>query len=212
MGAVGTGTREQILRVAARLIQERGYHRTAVEDILREAGTGKGNFYHYFESKEALGYAILDRIVEDVTARILTPSFDDGAGTPLEQVARFLDAFVQAQRGRPGLWGCPFGNLAAELADAHEGFRRRLIEIFEGWRVRLAEALGRARATGSLRPDADPDRLARFLVAGLEGAVLLTKLEKDVRVMEECVVELKRHVAGYRPDGPTGQAIPGEPA
>jgi len=47
-----------------------------------------------------------------------------------------------------------------------------------------------------LRP-AIPPRPARFLVASLEGAILLTKVIKDIGVMEQCVAELKRYLAAY---------------
>jgi TetR/AcrR family transcriptional repressor of nem operon len=54
----------QILEVATRLMAVRGYHRTSLDDVLRESGAGKGSFYHHFRSKEDLGYAILDRLLE----------------------------------------------------------------------------------------------------------------------------------------------------
>ncbi|MBI3636228.1 MAG: helix-turn-helix transcriptional regulator, partial [Candidatus Rokubacteria bacterium] len=44
-------TREAILGAARRLMHLRGYHGTSVDDVLRESGVGKGNFYHYFKSK-----------------------------------------------------------------------------------------------------------------------------------------------------------------
>jgi TetR/AcrR family transcriptional repressor of nem operon len=105
--------------------------------------------------------------------------------------------------------GCPAGNLATELADAHEGFRQRLADGFERWRQCLAAALGRARAQGTLAPDVDAEVVARFLVAGIEGAILLTKVQKDIGVMEHCVGELRRHLAPYhRSEGvvPAGAA------
>lgn len=190
--------REQILTVATRLMAVRGYHRTALDEVLRESGAGKGNFYHYFHSKEALGYAILDRLVQRFSDRVLVPIFGDHRRPPLEQVEAFFETLLAAQRARNGMGGCPIGNLATELADAHEGFRRRLAQVFEGWRQHLAGALGRARAEGTLRPDVDPDRLARFLVASLEGAILLTKVERDIGVFEHCLTELRRHLALYR--------------
>src|SRR5262249_59973346 len=94
--------------------------------------------------------------------------------------------------------GCPMGNLATELADAHEGFRRRLADGFDRWRQCLAATLSRAQALGTFAADVDPERLARFLVAGIEGAILLTKLQKDIQVMEHCVPVLRRHLALYR--------------
>ena len=54
-----TNTKEEILEAACRLMSLRGFHRTSLEDILRESRVGKGNFYYYFRSKEELGYAVL---------------------------------------------------------------------------------------------------------------------------------------------------------
>src|SRR5262245_51154576 len=190
--------KEQILEVATRLMAVRGYHRTSLDGVLRESGAGKGNFYHYFRSKEDLGYAILDRLLERFQARTLAPIFEDGGRDPLGQVEAFLDEILATQRERNCIGGCPMGNLATELADAHEGFRRRLADGFDHWRQCLATTLLRAQAMGAFAPDVDPERLARFLVASIEGAILLTKLQKDIRVMEHCVAELRRHLALYR--------------
>ena len=185
------------MEVATRLMAVRGYHRTPLDEVLRESGAGKGNFYHYFRSKEDLGYAILDRLLERFEVRTLAPIFGDPARDPLGQVEAFLDEILATQRARNCIGGCPIGNLATELADAHEGFRQRLAGGFERWRQCLAATLTRAQAQGSLAPDVDPETLARFLVAGIEGAILLTKVQKDIRVMEHCVAELRRHLALY---------------
>jgi TetR/AcrR family transcriptional repressor of nem operon len=179
-----------------------GYHRTALDEVLRESGAGKGNFYHYFRSKEVLGYAILDRLIQAFSDRTLEPVFGDPTRPPLEQIDAFFDAILATHRARHGIGGCPMGNLATELADSHEGFRQRLVQAFDLWRERVSGALARARADGVLLPSADPDGLARFLVAGLEGAILMTKIQKDIRVLETCVEELRRHLALYRQPGP----------
>jgi TetR/AcrR family transcriptional repressor of nem operon len=188
----------QILEVATRLMAVRGFHRTSLDEVLRESGAGKGNFYHYFRSKEDLGYEILDRLLERFEARTLAPIFGDEARDPWSQIEAFLDEILATQRARNCMGGCPMGNLATELADAHEGFRQRLADGFERWRQCLAAALGRARAQGTLAPDVDGEAVARFLVAGIEGAILLTKVQKDIGVMEHCVGELRRHLALYR--------------
>jgi TetR/AcrR family transcriptional repressor of nem operon len=193
--------KEQILEVATRLVAVRGYHRTSLDDVLQESGAGKGNFYHYFRSKEDLGYAILDRLLERFETRTLRPIFEDSERRPLDQVDAFLDQILATQRAGKCVGGCPIGNLATELADTHEGFRQRLADGFERWRHYLAAALTRARATGALASEVEPDAVARFLVAGIEGAILLTKVQKDIRVMEHCVTELRRHLAFYRCDG-----------
>jgi TetR/AcrR family transcriptional repressor of nem operon len=191
----GRNTRDSIVSAATRLIHVHGYHATSLDDVLRESGVGKGNFYYYFKSKEDLGYAILDKIVDGFLDRTLEPCFADTSAAPLGQIRCFLDRVVQAQRERNCVGGCVMGNLASELSDVHEGFRTRLATLFTAWQARLAGALESARRRGELSPDAEPEMLARFLVASLEGAILLAKLSKDVRVMEQCVAELKRYLA-----------------
>jgi TetR/AcrR family transcriptional repressor of nem operon len=89
------------------------------------------------------------------------------------------------------------GNLASELSDVHEGFRRRLAGIFVRWRDKLTDAIGRGQAMGRIRPDGDAAGLAQFIVAALEGAILLTKVTKDIAVMEQCVTHLGRHLTLY---------------
>ena len=192
-----TTTRENILEAASRLIHIRGFHNTSIDDILRESGVGKGNFYYYFKSKDELGYATLDRSLERIREDVLEETFRPERN-PWEQLHAFLEALVKraAQTGCKG--GCPLGNLALEMSDVHEEFRHRLTQAFEQVQARLEEALERARIEGSLKPDADIPRLARFILAGFEGAILLGKLYKDPEIMAEVIGELQGHLAHYR--------------
>ncbi len=193
----GRTTREAILAAATRLIHIHGYNQTSLDDVLRESGAGKGNFYHHFKSKEDLGYAILDQIVAAFLERTLEPCFSDPDGRPFSQIRCFLDRVVETQRARNCVGGCPLGNLAAELSDVHEGFRTRLAGVFGAWRERLTAALDEARRRGEVVDECRPEPVAYFLVASLEGAILLTKLTKDIAVMGHCVTELKRYLSLY---------------
>src|SRR5687767_15714467 len=126
----GRSTREAIISAATRLIHVHGYNSTSLDDVLRESGVGKGNFYYHFKSKEELGYAMLDGIVIAFLERALEPCFSDPATPPLAQIRCFLDRALQAQRDRNCVGGCVMGNLACELSDVHEGFRARLAMVF----------------------------------------------------------------------------------
>lgn len=193
----GAATRDQILDVATRIIHVQGYHCTSLDDVLRESGVGKGNFYYHFKSKEDLGYAIIDRVIEGFIERTLQPTFADSSADPIPQIHAFLDRVLDNLRQRNCVGGCPMGNLASEVSDVHEGFRQRLASIFIEWRSRLTEALSRGQARGRVRPECQPAAVAEFLVAALEGAILLAKVTKDISVMETCVEELRRHLTLY---------------
>ena len=198
----GRHTRDAILEAATRLMHLRGYQATALDDVLRESGVGKGNFYYQFKSKEDLGYAILDQIIAAFLGRTLEPCFSDPAPPRLVQVRCFLNRVLEAQRERNCVGGCPLGNLASELSDVHEGFRTRLSSVFSAWRERLTRALTEAQALGHVRLDCRPEAVAYFLVAALEGAILMTKLTKDITVLERCVEESGRYLTLYEPVTP----------
>jgi TetR/AcrR family transcriptional regulator, transcriptional repressor for nem operon len=193
----GRNAREAILVAATRLMGIHGYRNTSLDDVLRESGVGKGNFYYHFRSKEELGYAILDQLIEAFLDRTLRPCFSDADVPPLGQIRCFLDRVRELQREHNCVGGCPLGNLAAELSDLHEGFRGLLNGVFSAWRQRLTEALRDAQGRGDVHADCRPEAVAHFLVASLEGAMLMTKLTKDIGVMEQCVHEMKRYLALY---------------
>lgn len=193
----GRTTREAILAAATRLMGVHGYRNTSLDDVLRESGVGKGNFYYYFRSKEELGYAILDQFIDGFLDRTLRPCFSEPGGRGIQQIKCFLERVLSTQRERNCVGGCPLGNLAAELSDLHEGFRSRLDGVFSTWRERLTRALREAQASGDVRADCHPESVAHFLVAALEGAMLMAKLSRDIAVMEQCVGEAKRYLGMY---------------
>lgn len=193
----GKSTREAVLEAATRLMHVRGYQNTSLDDVLRESGVGKGNFYYHFRSKEDLGYAILDQIIVVFLERTLEPCFSAPETPRLTQIHCFLDRVLEAQRQRKCVGGCAMGNLASELSDVHEGFRARLASVFMAWRERLTAALQEAQERGEMVAACDPESVGHFLVAGLEGAILLSKVSKDITVMEQCVIELKRYLTLY---------------
>jgi TetR/AcrR family transcriptional repressor of nem operon len=196
--------RAQILDAAATLISERGFTSTSVDDVIKQARlSGKSHFYHYFKSKEELGYEVLNRQFERFAERGLAilrePMID-----PLERLGLFIDAVVALQVEHGARRGSPFGNLAAEMADAHEGFRVRIEAVFERWASQIRSLLWEARP--QLNDDVDAVRLSRFIIAALEGAVLMTRVKRDIAVLEGIAADLKRFVAMHTRDAAGIQA------
>jgi TetR/AcrR family transcriptional repressor of nem operon len=193
----GKSTREVVIEAATRLIHLKGYQNTTLDDVLGASGVGKGNFYHYFKSKEDLGFAILDRVIESFMSRGIEPCFEDPEAPRLGQIRCLLSRVRDVLHARNCVGGCLFGNLAAELSDVHEGFRSRLAGLFSRWHARLTQALTEAQARGEVTEQCRPEPVAHFVVASLEGAMLLTKLTKDIAVMDRCVEEMNRYLSVY---------------
>ena len=134
---------------------------------------------------------------EEATARLRSCGM---SVADAESVVEHLAAADAAGRTGHGLARIPWLEelLATSRHPAGRPERVERADGFERWRQCLAAALGRARGHGTLAPDVDAEVVARFLVAGIEGAILLTKVQKDIGVMEHCVGELRRHLALYR--------------
>lgn len=191
--------RLQILDAASQLIAQNGYAQTSVDDVIRQSGlSGKSHFYHYFKSKEELGYEVLNRQFERFAERGLAilrePMID-----PLDRLALFIDSLVASQAERGWRGGSTFGSLASELADAHEGFRSRIETVFERWASQIQSLLWEARPR--MVDEVDTARMARFIIATLEGAVLMSRVKRDGAVMLGIAEDLKKYVMMHVRDG-----------
>ncbi len=81
--------REELLDISARLFADRGYERTTVEDVIRQAGLSKGAFYYYYPSKEALLEALATRMAAAALAG-LQPVLEAPGLTAVERLNGFL--------------------------------------------------------------------------------------------------------------------------
>jgi TetR/AcrR family transcriptional regulator, cholesterol catabolism regulator len=66
-------SRQEILRTAARLFQQRGYDATSMNDVAAALKLSKGGLYHHFQSKDEILFEIMDHAMEITQERVLAP-------------------------------------------------------------------------------------------------------------------------------------------
>lgn len=174
--------RERLVRTGARLFLARSYQAVGVDELCAAADVRKGSFYYFFRSKSDLAMAVIDRHAAALWARLDEAVREDPVDGTTAVVARLhavADAVGEIQAGfeeRFGaVVGCPFGNLAAELATTDETIHEHLAAVFAEWEDRLAALCREAADRGALRPGADPDLFARILISQFQGMILLAK-------------------------------------
>jgi TetR/AcrR family transcriptional regulator, transcriptional repressor for nem operon len=137
-------TRERLVRVGLQKVLESGWAATGIDVVLRECGVPKGSFYHYFASKEAFGYALLDSYQAFFMQR-LSKWFVDSPIDNLAQMQTALNGFladsVAGMQRHKYQRGCLVGALGQEVASLHEGFRAKLLGSLEEWEKTLSNAL-----------------------------------------------------------------------
>src|SRR6266496_2135671 len=171
----GRASRERIVERAAELFAERGIAGTSLDEVLAAAKAGKGQFYHYFRSRDELAAAAVGHRCAQVVAG-LTEAL--GGVSSLAELERALAGFV-AGFEESGMPGCPIGTLAAEVAGRNEEARRQAAAGFDAWEQLLAGTLERMRQRGELRADAESAVLATGLLAAIEGGMVLSQARRD---------------------------------
>ena len=94
-----TARRNEILDVAQRFIYTKGYEQMTIQDILSDLQISKGAFYHYFDSKQALLEAIIERMQQEIE-QILLPTVHDSQLSALEKLHRFFAAISSWKTAR----------------------------------------------------------------------------------------------------------------
>lgn len=110
--AKGKAARERLIRSAARLFIENGYHATGIKDIINHAEVSKGSFYFYFESKRDLALEV-HRYFNGRTLDVLCPLAQRHGWSDF--VDHLLD-WVHAKTLCNKNFGCPFAVLGTETA------------------------------------------------------------------------------------------------
>jgi TetR/AcrR family transcriptional repressor of nem operon len=191
-------TRERLLQAASRAVYRSGFQSASLDAILAATGVTKGALYYHFDSKEALGYAIVEEIIApDLRGKWLRPL--QGGKDPIDT----LIGIVQGESVRPEdvRGGCPLNNLAQEMSPLDEGFRKRLAMVFHAWREGIATALRKGLTQGMVRRDVKPAEAAGFLIATLEGYVSLAKNAQDAKVMKAGIRNIVDWLRSLRPPG-----------
>ncbi|MEV6099046.1 TetR/AcrR family transcriptional regulator [Nocardia sp. NPDC051981] len=188
----GEQTRHRIVAAAAQLMFEHGVAATTVEDVRDAAGVSNSQVYHYFTDKNALIRAVIayqsDTVVggqEPMFARLDT----------VEGFRAWRDFLVAHQRRMHCRGGCPLGSLGSELAEINSTARADVATAFRRWESGVRSGLRSMAEAGRLDPAADPDKLATTTLAALQGALLLTQLQRDTAPLEIALDTMIDHIA-----------------
>jgi len=193
-------TREKLLEAACRLFHQRGYQSVSVQELCDDADVKKGSFYHFFRSKQELALAMIERQWESVRKREFEPVFTSDL-PPLRRIEVFfrnLRGDLDHARNEGGaVCGCPFGNLAVEMAAQDSKLRHKISAVYGEWADFFEQALREAESRGEIAVR-DARGLAESLVAMTSGIALLAKVQNDAAVADRVADQVMVVLGGRR--------------
>jgi TetR/AcrR family transcriptional regulator, lmrAB and yxaGH operons repressor len=172
-------TRERMVDATARLLARQGYHATGVAQVLSESEAPRGSLYFHFpEGKQQMASAAIERLGEELGAVLqakLDAKPDVKAG--LQSIARMFARQLEATDFQ---LGCPVATTALEASLDCPGLTTACAQVFERWTELLA---GRLRQE---RPRiASPERVARTVLALIEGALVLARARRSTEPLRD---------------------------
>jgi TetR/AcrR family transcriptional repressor of nem operon len=166
-----SSARDRLLAAALRLIRERGYAATSVDELCRAAGVTKGAFFHHFASKEALGVAAAEHW-DTSTASFFAAAPYHAAPTPRARVLGYID-FRDSLLGEDiAECTCVAGTLVQEVWDSHPAVRDACGAAIGNHAAALEADIAAARPEGA---DWTAASLALFTQTVLQGAFVVAK-------------------------------------
>jgi AcrR family transcriptional regulator len=165
------GRRQEILAAALRCFARNGFHSTTITDVVRESGVSQGTFYLYFETKDDVIAALADdRSQSDALINAIAGTEADpvvGLAILFDLHGRTLGDAQRADERRVTIQGW------AE-ALRNEAIRERLVANTARVQQEIARLIERGQQAGRFRADAEPQGVARALMALFRGLTLLT--------------------------------------
>jgi TetR/AcrR family transcriptional regulator, transcriptional repressor for nem operon len=169
--------KEEIVQAALKVLHQRGFNATGVQDITDAAGVPKGSFYNHFESKEALGVEALERYWQGALNSLA--ELKDETVPPIERLKRYFRRLNELGRKLKYRQGCMVGNLSVEMSDQSPIMRERLAVILATWSRAIGACVKEAQEDGSMRRDLEPTVVAAFMLNSWEGTVMRAKVDRS---------------------------------
>src|SRR5207302_5487242 len=164
----GEQTRQEIIRKAAPLFNQRGYEGAALSDLMKATGLEKGGIYRHFESKQQLAAEAFDYAWK----LAMDTRFEgtEGISNTVDRLKQIVRNFRDRRAGLVA-GGCPLLNTAIDSDDSNPKLRAKARQALSSWLDRLQAIAEEGQRLGELRADVDCAKLATLIVSTLEGSL-----------------------------------------
>lgn len=186
----GDQTRQRIVSEAAALFNKQGFAGSSMADLMEATGLEKGGIYRHFSSKEEVAAEAFDyawRVATDLRMHDV-----DSVPNSVDRLKRFISNFVERRSPIPG--GCPLLNTAIEADDGSPVMRDRARSALRQWQSRLGAITTGGIKKGEIRKGTSPKTMATLIVSSLEGALMISRLERNDKALRAVQTHLNNYL------------------
>jgi len=206
------GARDRLIGAAVKVVREKGFNATSVDELCREAGVTKGAFFHHFPSKTDLGIAAAEAWklhANELFGHAPYMVHED----PLDRFLGYLEFRRDLLDGPVPEFTCLAGTMVQESYETLPALREACQDSIWGHALTLVPDIEAARARHGIEGAWTSDSLALHTQAVLQGAFILAKATNGSQAARDTADHLIRYVRMLfnlppeKPDlsGPIGQ-------
>lgn len=163
-------TSQQILEIAQRLVQTRGFNAFSYADIASELSVSKASLHYHFASKRELGVKLIERYEAGMQRTL--DEIDAGGGGPAAKLRRYVEIYAKVLANERM---CLCGMLAAEFETLPKAMQTALESFFQLNERWLTNVLDEGRASGALRFEGPAAEASQFIIGSLEGSMMMAR-------------------------------------
>ena len=179
-------TRDKLIAISIQTMAVKGFNNTGIAEILAIAKVPKGSFYHYFKSKDDLGFAIIEQYGQQLRAG-LSAHLETAQGTAIMRLRGYFEWILSYFDSNFGACNCLLGNLGQELSMQNPAMRDAIFVHYRAVEGVIAECLRQAKTQGELAAHADEQVLAKMFFASWEGCLVRAKLEQSAQPLRDLI-------------------------
>lgn len=185
-------TKARIIHQAAELFNLKGYAGSSIADIMLATGLKKGGIYNHFKSKDDLALEAFDYAVSLLSKRIW--SVVKTKHNAIERLQALVSSYLIYINDPPVVGGCPILNTAIETDDTDSPLRDRALQAMNSSRSLIVRIIKTGIKKGEVRATVEPDNVATIIFSTLEGAIMMSKLERNPIHLERAVAHLQSYI------------------
>jgi len=180
-------TKDKILDIASKILQERGYNGFSYSHISTELGIRNAAIHYHFPSKADLGTALIERYQSQFNSWM-----NHNQAKYANQYEKLLDAYISIMRSyiKKQHTICPLAVLESNYAVLPENMQLLTTSLSKDIRAWLTQILTAGKASASFKFIGSPENKALLLSAALQGASMLAQVE-SAEIFESTVTQVK---------------------
>lgn len=187
-------SKTRLLDAALKIVREKGYHATRIEDMCSEAGVTKGSFFHHFRSKEDIAVAAVAHW-DDITSGHFAEAPYHMLSDPLDRLLAYVDFRKELLVGDLPDFTCFAGTIIQEAYRSRPELVKACERNVSGHARSLEPDIAKAMQKYGIKGEWTAGSLALHTQAVIQGAFVLAKAKGGPEIAAQCLDHLKQYLA-----------------